>query len=190
MTPVEAPTSARGLLNHQAIIDAVAEAIDTVGVRHFRMGDVAVRAGVTRQTVTNHFHTKDELIRAFLLSEVARLVEVTTAGLDPDAELATQLRPRIELVVTFLTSRPSFQPPLVADWITYLTVKAPYLGSEFEDLLADELGHALGRDRAACRAAGQVLWRLIYSYVTQPPPDTTTDEQVDAITRAVAAQLV
>jgi AcrR family transcriptional regulator len=62
-----------------AILDAAAHCVERYGVRKTTMGDIALKAGVAKATLYNHFRTKDEVLAALV---VARVVEVGAACLE------------------------------------------------------------------------------------------------------------
>ena len=183
------PPSARAAATRAAILDATQDAIDTVGVRRFRLEDIAAQAGVTRQTVANHFGTKDDLLRALLHDRNAGFNEFLFQVLRATGDLEAALRTGVTFLLEFLTTRPALQPPLRADFVAYITTKATDYPDEQARMLADGLAEHTGAPPEACLLAGQVLFRLIYSYVTQPTRDTTREAQVDLIVRCTLLAL-
>ena len=187
--PSEEPPSDRVAATRAAILDAVQEAVDTVGVRSFRLDDIAARAGVTRQTVANHFGTKDDLLRAFLHDRNAGFTTFLFQLLQTSGDLESTLRIGVAFLIEFLTTRPSLQPPLRADFVAYVTTKATDYPDEQARMVAESLAEHTDADPRACLLAGQVLFRLIYSYVTQPTEETSRDEQIDLIVRCTLLAL-
>jgi AcrR family transcriptional regulator len=61
------------------LLDGALLAIERDGLRGLTMSAVAERAGSAKATLYNHFRTKDDLLRALLDREVARIVEDATA---------------------------------------------------------------------------------------------------------------
>jgi AcrR family transcriptional regulator len=66
----------------EAILDAAAEVFGERGLGS-SMGEIARRAGVSKQTIYNHFGSKPELIRAIV---DRRMQEITAPLLVPEAE--------------------------------------------------------------------------------------------------------
>ncbi len=63
------------------LLDAAVEAASIHGLSRLSVGDVAARAGLSRQTLYKHFSSKDELINEAVLREAAAMVtEVVAAG--------------------------------------------------------------------------------------------------------------
>jgi AcrR family transcriptional regulator len=69
------------------LVAGAARAFAEHGLRACTMQAVATAAGVSKGTLYNYFRTKDELARALLATELARLTELA-AALPPDQALA------------------------------------------------------------------------------------------------------
>jgi AcrR family transcriptional regulator len=82
------PVAARELLRN-TLLDAALESLRTRGWSEVTMADVAVAAGVSRQTLYNEFGSRDEFARALLLREADRFLvsveEAVRAHLDDPA---------------------------------------------------------------------------------------------------------
>jgi AcrR family transcriptional regulator len=80
------------LRTRTAILEATAGCLERYGVRKTTMSDVASKGGVAKATLYNHFRTKDDLLRALVLSRVEALAsecsELAAAGLGPALEHA------------------------------------------------------------------------------------------------------
>ncbi|ADP80219.1 TetR/AcrR family transcriptional regulator [Pseudofrankia inefficax] len=75
----------------EALLDAAAEVVREQGTARARMADVASRAGVSRQTLYQHYGSRDALVRALLLRETAGFLEAVddaVAGHADDAQAA------------------------------------------------------------------------------------------------------
>lgn len=74
-----------------ALLDAAAEVVREQGATRAPMADVARRAGVSRQTLYQHYGSRDALVRALLLRETARFLDAVddaVAGHAHDAQEA------------------------------------------------------------------------------------------------------
>ena len=67
------PTAARELLR-ETLLDSARELLGERGWAHVTMAEVAVRAGVSRQTLYNTFGSRDELAQALVLRERERML--------------------------------------------------------------------------------------------------------------------
>src|SRR5881275_3410040 len=72
-----APTPTR-----EALLDAAYDAAVSGDWARTRMADVALAAGVSRQTLYNEFGTKDALAQAMAMREIERFIEGTERALD------------------------------------------------------------------------------------------------------------
>jgi AcrR family transcriptional regulator len=157
-----------------ALLDAAYDAAVSGDWARTRMVDVALAAGVSRQTLYNEFGSKDALAQAMAMREIQRFIEGTERALDethPDdpiqavgaAALYTLQRaadnPLLKAALTddtsgllsFLTSRG--EPALVAARSSFET----YYTTHWPDLPRD-----------AITLAAETIVRLTISYLTVP----------------------
>lgn len=171
------------------ILEAVRTTIDTFGPRRFRIEDVMAEAGVSRQTIANYFGTKDELLRTWADNEHRMMAEVALATVAEADDLIDGLEAAAALLLTFLTTRPSLQPPLRRDMVTYLASEGAAFPDVFSRTLAEGLREITGADEAAALAAGQVAYRLMFSFGTQPTDQVPLEDQARSIARSLVAVL-
>jgi AcrR family transcriptional regulator len=157
-----------------ALLDAAYDAAVSGDWTRTRMADVALAAGVSRQTLYNEFGSKDALAQAMAMREIQRFIEGTERALDethPDdpiqavgaAALYTLQRaadnPLLKAALTddtsgllsFLTSRG--EPALVAARSSFEN----YYSTHWPDLPRD-----------AITVAAETIVRLTISYLTVP----------------------
>ncbi|MCU0270062.1 MAG: TetR/AcrR family transcriptional regulator [Acidimicrobiales bacterium] len=92
------------------LLDATVEAAAIHGLARLSVGDVAQRAGLSRQTLYKHFPSRDALLAEAVLREAARIVEQVIAA----AEAADADEPEASLEATILaTLRVSREHPLL-----------------------------------------------------------------------------
>ena len=87
---------------HEAILDAAAFVLAERGV-HAPIEEVARRAGVSKQTIYNHYGSKAELVRTLMdrrRSAVTAPLEQPGAEADPQATLAAYARVILEVITT------------------------------------------------------------------------------------------
>ena len=169
---------------------AFQEAIDSYGVQHFKVSDIARAAGVTRQTVTHHFGSKDHLIRAFALEQGQAFQQVLLDRLAAHDDVVEGITAAVSDVLVFVTSRPSFQPPLRQDWIEYINGTVWELDNEMSQLFGEAYQRALGVDLARALDAGALSWRLTFSSLTHPPgPELPLERQARIVALGAAAAL-
>jgi AcrR family transcriptional regulator len=155
-----------------ALLDAAYDAAVSGDWTRTRMADVALAAGVSRQTLYNEFGSKDALAQAMAMREIQRFIEGTERALDethPDdpiqavgaAALYTLQRaadnPLLKAALTddtsgllsFLTSRG--EPALIAARSSFEN----YYSTHWPDL-----------PRQAITVAAETIVRLTISYLT------------------------
>lgn len=170
------------------IFAAVAELMNTVGVRHLRMADVARLAGVSRQTVVNRSGTRDELIEAFLRSTGQQQTDAIAAAVtsdDPGRELASV----VSSILRATQRLPAFAPPLRADQVELVRARLPSLRREETARLAGLLAQRSDVPAERAVEAAEVFDRLFESYLLQPEPVEDTAAAGRTVATAVTAVL-
>ena len=172
-----------------AILDAVRTMVNTFGPRRLRIDDVVREAGVSRQTIANHFGTKDEVLRAWADNEHRMMAEVFLTTAAEGGDLEESFTRAATTVLDFLASQPSLQPPLLRDMVAYLSAE----GTAFPDLFAGTLAAGIapltGADEEAALAAGQAAYRLLYSFATQPTDQLGAEVQARIVAQSLLAAL-
>lgn len=155
--------------------------VDAYGVRRFRVDDVAAEAGVTRQTVTNHFGTKDQLLQTWMELEHERLGEVFVAIAAAAPDLRSGLATAAEETLGFLAARRALRPPLRRDTVAYLASDWSQYADVFSRATEDRLAELGGASHETAVAAAQAAYRLIDSFALKP---------TDLLSRKVQAEIV
>jgi AcrR family transcriptional regulator len=175
------------------ILDAALDGMTLFGISRLALGDVAKRAGVSRQTVYRYFAGRDELIAAVLAREEEALIELSrTAAAEAKAldealtaavMAITRAAAEHALIVRLLAADPeTLVSQLLNDRTPVLHAARPAL----TDLILDRAPH-LDPERA--RAAGDALGRLITSWVLVPPAGARDDVAAE-VARIYAAGLL
>jgi AcrR family transcriptional regulator len=163
-----------------AVLDAVRDQLRTRTWADVKMGELAKRAGVSRQTVYNEFGSRDELAQAFVLREVDHFVDAVQ-----DAVLAHRGEPVAALAAAFEVFMSAAEAdPLVrtllgggADELLPLvtTQGAPVIEratTRLRALLADGWPDA---DAADLALLAEAFVRLAISYAALPASPTGMD---------------
>jgi AcrR family transcriptional regulator len=174
------------------ILDAALESVTLHGVHRASLGDVAKRAGVSRQTVYRYFTNRDELVTAVVTREEEALIELTRTAADGTDGLVDALTVAVVAVVRAAAEHPLVNRLLVADPESLarllLDNRVPVLSAArpaLTDLVADRAPHL---DHAKARACVDALARLITSWVVLPPAGAR--EEVPAeVARVIASGL-
>lgn len=169
----------------ERILVVTGEEAARVGPERLRMGEIAVKAGVSRASLYRYFASKDELIRAYTLREIDQIF----ASCDPQDEGDFERR-SAELIgrsIVELREHPVFREvfDLNDDGIMRSTLTS-----------ADALAHArelvLARFNAAVRegemgigqfdsiVVGELITRLVVSLASAPETVVRLETQSDA----------
>lgn len=162
----------------QRLVDAAVEAATIHGVSRMSMGDVARRAGLSRQTLYRYFPSKDALVAAVVGAETTVLIEQVLAASadieDPRASLEAALGTALRLVRDhplldrLVRTEPEALVPLLTTEGSPAMVR---VRSVVEALLAARTPQQVGGDPIALRRFADVLTRLIISYAVSAPDD-------------------
>jgi AcrR family transcriptional regulator len=157
------------------ILDATYEAISVYGIARLSLEDVAKRAGLSRQSLYRYFRSKDDVVAAVMVREEESLLEVVAAAGNVHEHLQDALEASIlatleaarehPLLGRLLQTEPErLLPFLMSDNAPVLAAAGPAVA----DLIRARLP-AVSKDRA--RRAGDMVTRLLVSWVVNPPAD-------------------
>lgn len=162
----------------QRLLDAALEAATIHGITKLSMGDVARRAGLSRQTLYRYFPSKDALIAAVVAAQTNDLIEQVLGAAatvdDPQASLEAALLTALQLLRDhplldrLLTTEPESLLPLLT---TEGSPAMSQVRSVVELLVAERSPAAVGSDPVALRRFADVVTRLIISYAVSAPDD-------------------
>lgn len=169
----------------EQILAAAVDAAAAHGLAKLSVGDVAKRAGLSRQTIYRHFPSRDALVAAAVEDETATLIgHVVTASADLDD-------PRQALETAFATAlRAAREHPLLDRLLrTEPEALLPLLTSERSPAMAQVrsvVESVVGARRpelppAELRRFADIVARLLVSYAVSAP-----DESPDVVARSVA----
>jgi AcrR family transcriptional regulator len=161
----------------QRLLTAALEAATIHGIAKLSMGDVARRAGLSRQTLYRYFPSKDALVAAVVSAETASLIEqVVTAAVeveDPRASLEAALFTTLRVVRDhplldrLLRTEPeALLPLLTAEGSPAMTQVRTIV-----EALVAERRPPMVDDPVALRRFADVLTRLLISYAISAPDD-------------------
>lgn len=156
---------------------AALEAATIHGIAKLSMGDVAQRAGLSRQTLYRHFPSKDALVAAVVASETAALIDqvlgAATAHEDPRASVeagllaalrASREHPLLDRLVR--TEPQSLLPLLTGEGSPAMAQIRAVV-----EVLVAERAPAVAADPVALRRFADVVARLLVSYAVSAPDD-------------------
>lgn len=157
------------------LLDATIEAASIHGLSRLSVGDVAARAGLSRQTLYKHFPNKDALVAEAVLREAqAMVVQIVAAAEsldDPQASLEaailltlrlTREHPLLDRLVR--TEPEALLPLLIGDG----GVVAVAVRSVVEQIIGERLPDL---DPVEIRRVADLLSRVLISYAVSAPDD-------------------
>src|SRR3954467_2198472 len=157
-----------------ALLDAAYDAAVSGDWTRTRMADVALAAGVSRQTLYNEFGSKDALAQAMAMREIQRFIEGTERALDeahPDDPIQA-----VGAAALYTLQRAADNPLLKAALTDDTSGLLSFLTSRGEPALAAALAsfenyystHWPELSPGAITVAAETIVRLTISYLTVP----------------------
>ena len=162
-----------------AALDGARRVISEHGLRKATMGDVAVRGGLAKATLYNHFRTKDDLVSALVADEVSEL-GTDCRDLAGD-DLAVALTRAADVVATHgvLAGLRSVEPGAL------LGAAAPGGGARW-DLVRAEVALVLDAgERSTAPEHVDLACRWLASFVLEPGSQDSRAAQARAIAHAL-----
>jgi AcrR family transcriptional regulator len=184
---VDAPGTERTV--HERLLDAALEVAADHGLSRLSVGDVAKRAGLSRQTLYKHFASKDDLVSQTVIREAGRIVEAVIEAADDEEDPLRSLELAIIAALDLVRGHPLLDRLVATEPETLLP------------LLVDGQGSVLGSVQLVCRqmiasrfpelserqsaAGADLLSRMLVSYAVRPP-----DLEADAVARSLSYAVV
>ena len=167
------------------ILDATIAVLARVGLSRLTLEDVAVEAGVSRQTLYRYFGSREALISATVLREEETFIEQMVAATQPHADFRPALEAAIAQALRSARAHPLLDRLLATEpeaLLPFLTLgRGPVLSAArpvVQALLVERLDHLTERELARVADAAT---RLIVSYAISPP-----DEDIDDVAAGLA----
>lgn len=157
----------------ERLLDAALEVAALHGLSRLSVGDVAKRAGLSRQTLYKHFASREELVAQTVLREAGRMVEgiIAAAELhdDPLASLEAAIVRALELLRDhplldrLLATEPEALLPLLVEGSGSVLDAVELVALQMLEARMPELGPA------QARVGADLLSRMLVSYAVRPP---------------------
>lgn len=173
---------------HAQILSAVVDVATSFGISRLSVGDVARRAGLSRQTLYRHFPSKDELVAHAVVQETAVLIDQVLAAtrLHADPQMAVQAGLETALRATrahplldrLLRTEPEALLPLVTQQ------GGPVMNHVRRAVTTIFAERYPGTDPVRLHLAADSATRLLISYAVSAP-----DESPEVIARFLASAL-
>jgi len=157
----------------ERLLDAALEVAALHGLSRLSVGDVAKRAGLSRQTLYKHFTSREDLVAQTVLREAGRMVEGIIAAAEVHEDPLDSLEAAIVRALELLRGHPLLDRLLATEPEALLPLLVEGSGSVLDavELVARQMLEArlpeLGEEQA--RAGADLLSRMLVSYAARPP---------------------
>lgn len=176
----------------QRILDAAIEVASEVGLRRLSVGDVAMRAGMSRPTLYKRFPTRDDLILRTILREASVILDSVREAGDAADTPHGAIRSSVETALDALSEHPLLNRLIATEpetLIPFLVSPSTSLNGFIGVQVAELLDRYLPDLEPATRdSMADVVSRLFLSYAVDPSPksavsvaDLLTDVALSAI---------
>lgn len=171
------------------LLDAALDVAAMHGIARLSVGDVAKRAGYSRQTLYKHFGSREELIAQTVLREAGRMVEQVIAAAEQHDEPMASLETAIVTTLRLVRGHPLLDRLLATEPEALLPLLIEGEGSVLDalDLICRQmLESRIPELRAEQVAAGaDLLSRMLLSYAVRPP-----EQSPESIARFLSTAVV
>lgn len=168
------------LTTRDRLLDAAVEVAADHGLARLSVGDVAKRAGLSRQTLYKHFPSKDALVAEAVLREAATLAATVQAA-EEAASAASDGDPRASLAATIAaTLQAAREHPLLdrlvrtepESLLPLLIGDTGQVAGAVRGLVEEIVIQRIpGLDAAEAHRAADLVARLLVSYAVSAPDD-------------------
>jgi AcrR family transcriptional regulator len=158
---------------NERLLDAALAVAADHGLARLSVGDVAKRAGLSRQTLYKHFGSREDLIAQTVLREAGRMVEQVIAAAEAEADPMDSLEAAIVSALDLLRNHPLLDRLLATEPEALLPLLVDGQGSVLDalELIARQMLETrmptLGEEQV--RAGSDLLSRMLVSYAVRPP---------------------
>jgi AcrR family transcriptional regulator len=174
--------ASRALLR-ESVLDAVGELLADDAWPAVRMSDVAVAAGVSRQTLYNAFGGRDELAGAYLLRESERFLAAIDDAIAANANDAREaLRAAAELFLSLAAAHPMIRAVASGrhdEWVALATTRGEPLLTTMSARLADRIEQTwpeISPGDALLLAENLVRLAISYAVLPSDTPEQTAGQ--------------
>jgi AcrR family transcriptional regulator len=173
----------------ERLLDAALEVAELHGLSRLSVGDVAKRAGLSRQTLYKHFASREDLVAQTVLREAGRIVEAVVAAAEAHEESLASLEAAIVAALEQLRGHPLLDRLLATEPETLLPLLVEGQGSVLVavDLVCRQMleGRMPELSPEQVVAGSDLLSRMLVSYAVRPP-----GQPADEIARVLSTAIV
>ncbi len=171
------------------IIAAVRAAMNQFGVRRLTVADVALQAGVSRQTVYEYFTGREALVEAALEAAGLELITAAEGRAPADAGPVERLAVLLEVVLAYFAASPLWSVEVKrAEFVPYVVSGGVFAAAAVAALDERMAGWWPDADPAVVARAADTLVRTLISHGLAPEP-TPGAEVAQQLARVVSAAL-
>lgn len=157
----------------ERLLDAALEVAAVHGLSRLSVGDVAKRAGLSRQTLYKHFGSREDLIAQMVLREAGAMVEEIIAAAEAHEDPLASLEAAIVRALEVVRDHPLLDRLLATEPEALLPLLVDGEGSVLDavDLVARQMLEARLPELSEpqVRAGADLLSRMLVSYAVRPP---------------------
>jgi AcrR family transcriptional regulator len=165
----------------QAALDGARRVLAEHGLRKATMGDVAVRGGLAKATLYNHFRTKDDLVSGLIADDVAEL------GADCRDLAASDLVVALTRAADAVAGNPVLAGLRAVEPAALLGASAPGAGARW-DLVRTQVALVLDvAERSTSDVDIDLVTRWLASHVVEPGTQLSRSAQARLLASAVPA---
>ncbi len=161
------------------ILDATVEAAAVFGIARLSVGDVARRAGLSRQTLYKHFASKEDLVAEAVLEETTRVVREVVAAAEPVDDVREALVVGVRTALELSRGHPLLDRLVRTEPETLVPLLTAGAGPVMVAVRAAVCGLAERKlpelDRSVVERGADVVARLLVSYAVGPPEEAPGD---------------
>ena len=160
---------------HERLLDAALEEAAVHGLARLSVGDVAKRAGLSRQTLYKHFPSRDALVSATILREATVIAQEVIAAAEPHDDAAEGLRAAILATLHITREHPLLDRLIRTEpeaLLPFLVGDTGPVASAVRVVVEQVVDRKVpGLTPLELRRSADVLTRLLISYAVSAPDD-------------------
>lgn len=169
----------------ERILDGALRSFEGFGLRRTTMDDVARAAAVSRVTIYRRFASKDALTEAVLVREARRFFDALDQAVGRSDTFDDRAAESFAFTLEYLRAHVLFNRILTTEpeaVLPYLTTHGTPVIAAASRLVADRLGEEVRAGRLPAldaEVAGELIVRLVLSFVLTPPATVRLDRPED-----------
>ncbi len=175
----------------QILVQTTLQLIAESGVDSLTISQVAARAGVSRATAYREFGDKDKLLSAVAAREVQQMVAETMSGVDPTADLATNVPAVVLAALTYLRQHAAFRYVREHEphWLLQAVLTISQQRMNLVQVVAATVAPIIAPSEAKlwlpATEAAEIVVRTVLSHALVEQSSLTDHQVAEAVLRAI-----